>query len=568
MKNKVIVKNLLNYALIGIILICIFSLPAHANTNVLDIQVTESVDLMDEYDGITLTQGTPSGSGGSIVITNGLSTTPLYDISLNFIEGSTSNWASATSGVSLDSSGNGNVIVHINSLSAGGSATITYDCTGSRPVVFNETYSTSKILMGGSVDVSLKLENNAGTAITGIQLGKTAADYDSDSTADFIFSDASATLGNPSITGGNIITWDIPTLATGADCTLNFTATENDEDAHSSGGLQTSMQHYLGNATLQFTVDDGSVSGSGVRLNGNPTATTSNFEISLKKEQLSSGEGVEGGDDWGFTPTINNTDTETIDYTISSVNLYVTNSTILEKDSAVNTTTYTDAVLTNKQWTPADSWKIYNFPAPVPVGWIDVDLSANLSDSGGQLSKDYSTTEGTCRLINKIYIVNGYLVEAKKSITKNATTNQYDITLWVHNLGNLETPPAVYVYDIVPTNFSMVYNETAPDGSTAVNSPINGYAYWWQVGPLEPLGTPGNETYIHYTVEGSGIYRMTELFILGIDPSYTLNMQSTPFLRSGTSIDSSSEAKPVFSILMISALLFGIVGFVQKRKEK
>jgi hypothetical protein len=570
MKNKLIVKNLVNYALIGIILICIFSSSASASLllplNVLDIQVTESVDLTDQYNGVTLTQGSASGEG-HITITNKLSTTPLYDVSLNFIKGITSNWSSSTSGVSLDTSGD-DVTVNINSLAAGGSATITYDCTGSRPLVFSESYNTSKIIMGGSVNASLKLKNNAGTAITGIKLVKTAADQDSDSTADFTFSDVSATSGTPSISSGNMITWNIPTLTSGANSTLNFTATENDEDAHSGGTLQSSMQHYLGNATLQFTVDDGSVSGSGVMLDGNPTATTTNFEISLNKEQLSSGEGVEGGDDWGFTPTINNTDTEAINYTISSVNLYVTTSSSLEKSSAVNETTYNGVVLTNKQWTPLNSWKIYNFPAPVPVGWIDVDLSVDLSQPGGQLSKTYSTTDGTYKLIEKIFVVNGYLVEAKKSITKNITTNRYDIVLWVHNLGNLETPPLVYVYDIIPTNFSMVYNTTIPDGSTAVSSPINGYAYWWQVGPLEPVGTQGNETYINYTVEGSGTYRMTDLFVLGIDPSYTQNMQSTPILKTGTSIDSSSGAKPVFSLLIMAVLLLGIIGFRQKRKDK
>ncbi len=564
MKNKRVIKKLVNYASIGLILIFLTCSSASA-ANVLDIKVTESVDLTDEYDGVTLMQGSASGAGGSITITNKLSETPLTDISLNFIKGSTSNWASSTSGVSLDTSG-ADVIVHINSLAAGGSVIITYDCTGSRPLVFNESYSTSKILIDGSVDVSLKLENNAGADITDIQLVKTAANYDSDSTADFIFSDSSATLGTPSITGGNMITWDISKLASGANAILNFTATENDENAHNSGGPQSSMQHYLENTTLKFTVDDGSLSGSGVGLDGNPTATTSNFEISLKKEQLSSG-GSEYVDDWAFTPTINNTDTESISYAISSVNLYVTTSSALGKNSAVNTTTYNDVVLTNKQWTHSP-WNVYNFPTPVPVGWIDVDLSVDLSDSGGQLSKTYSTTEGAYKLIGKIYIVNGYLVEAKKSVARNNTANQYDITLWVHNLGNLETPPAVYVYDIVPTSFSMVYNETAPDGSTPVSSPINGYAYWWQVGPLEPTGTQGNEAYINYTVEGSGTYRMTDLFILGIDPSYTLNMQSTPFLRTGTSIDSGSGVKPVFSLLMMAALLFGIVGLRQKRKEK
>jgi hypothetical protein len=80
-------------------------------------------------------------------------------------------------------------------------------------------------------------------------------------------------------------------------------------------------------------------------------------------------------------------------------------------------------------------------------------------------------------------------------------------------------------------------------------------------GSLVSAGTQGNEKYINYTVEGSGTYRMTDLFTLGIDPSYTLNTQSMPILRSGTSIGSSSGAKPVFILLMMAVLLLVIVGF-------
>jgi hypothetical protein len=561
-KNRHAVKYSLLCAFTVLTMLVLLSFPASA-TAVLDIRVTESINLTDEFDGTTLTQGTLTGEG-EINITNML-TTELYDISLNFSEGGTSGWeASPVNGVYLDTTGDGYVTVHINSLVEKGSAIITYSCTGSRPVIFSESYNTSKIFAGGSINVSLTLENNASSDITGIQLIKTAADNDTDSTADFNFSDASADVGTPSITGGNVLTWDLATLDTGTTATLNFTASDNDLDSHNSGDFQSSTPYYLGNSTLQFTINDGSESGSGVGLNEDPTATTSNFEISLQKEQLSPADGGDGND-WGFTPTIENTDTEEISFSISSVNLYVTNSSALQDTSAVNSTSYTSQTISNVEPWTKDEWKIYDFPEPVPVGWIDVDLSVDFS--GAQLSKAYSTTNGTYEFIEKIYIINGYLVEAKKSISKNESSDdQYDITLWVHNLGNLETPPNVYVYDIVPNEFEMVYNETDPDGHMGVTSPIQGDAYWWNVGPLEPEGTPGNQTYINYTVQGTGTYSLTELFILGIDPSYSLNMQSTPVLRTGARIVSGSGVKSVISVLMMSSLLLGMVGLRRKKR--
>ena len=564
-KNRHAIKYSFLCAFTVLIMLVLLSFPGSAKA-VLDIQVTESINLTDEFDGTTLTQGAPTGEG-EINITNML-TTELYDISLNFSEGGTSGWAVSTgNGVDLDTTGDGYVIVHINSLAEGGSAIITYSCTGSRPVIFSESYNTSKILVGGSVNVSLTLENNASSAITGIQLIKTAADVNDNSTFDFTFSNPDVEVGDVSAID-DTITWNGFSLDADSNATLNFTATESDPGAHQNAESLSAVEHYIGNTILQFTITDGSESGSGVGLNEEPTATTSNFEISLQKNQLDQSEGGNGGgDDWGFTPTIENTDTEEISFSISSVNLYVTTSTALQDTSAVNSTSYTSQTISNGETWNQDEWKIYDFPEPVPVGWIDVDLSVDFS--GAQLSEAYSTTNGTYELIEKIYIINGYLVEAKKSIAKNATNaDQYDIILWVHNKGNLVTPDNVYVYDIVPNNFSMVYNDTVPEGTTQVSSPITGMAYWWNVGPLQPDTQEGDEVTIHYTVEGTGLYSLTDLFILGIDPSYTLNMQSTPVIRNGVLVTSRAGVKPVLGMLMMAFLLLGMVGLKKKKQYK
>ncbi|MCD4821019.1 MAG: hypothetical protein K8R11_02860 [Methanococcoides sp.] len=560
---KVTEGGIFRQTFIGIVLISILTLPAAA-TSVLDIQVTESLNVEDLYNG-TLTQGSATGSG-VITITNELSSTPLYDISLNFSNGTTlsSSWI-ASSGMTLDTSENGHVIVHINSLVNGASETISYECSGSRPILFEESYEFDKILVNDSTNVTLTLNNTASSTISNILLVKTAVDSDTDSTPDFLFSNAESTVGLVLMTiDKDVIRWNGFSLTAGATATLNFTATENDADAHANSESLSAVEYYMGNASLQFTINDGTTSGSGITLNDDPTAVTSNFAISLDKNQLDQTEGGNGdGDDWGFTPEVTNTDSESIDFSISAVNVYVTNNVDLE--TAIDSTTYNPGTLSSgATWTDSE-WPVLDFPDPVPVGWIDVDLSVDLS--GDQLIDSYSTTNGTYQLIEKIYIINGYLVEAKKTITKNATEDYYDVSLWVHNKGNLATPPHVVVYDIVPQNFSLEYNETNPTGNTAVTSPIQGVAHWWDVGSLEAHGTADNQTYINYTVSGAGIYRMSDLFILGIDPAYSLDLPSTPVLTTGTKVATSTNVESVMSVLMLVSLLVGVVGMRRNKRD-
>ncbi|MCL7475192.1 MAG: hypothetical protein M8352_04025 [ANME-2 cluster archaeon] len=381
----------------------------------------------------------------------------------------------------------------------------------------------------------------------------------SNSISDFIFSNDAVTLGTSLITTNDTITWNIPELnATSTTATLNFTITESDSDAHNSSTPQSAILFYVGNATLSFTASNSTISGSGVTVNGNPTATTLNFQIELQKNQLGTSEGGSGGNDWGFTPTITNGDTETINFSISAVTVYVTNTTNLE--AVVNTTTYPAFTLSNSgTWTQSE-WQIFDFPDPVPVGWIDVDLSVNLSNMGGQLTESYYTSNGSYILIEQIYVISGYLIEVRKTITPNATTDYYDISLWVHNKGNLATPPTVVVYDIVPQNFSMVYMSRAANGSTSITSPIIGQAYWWNVSTLQADGTPGNQTYVNYTVNGTGIYRMMDLFIVGIDPTYSLTMQSTPVLSISNIMVMDANLESLLGIMTIGMLVIGTIG--------
>ena len=423
------------------------------------------------------------------------------------------------------------------------------------PIIFSESYVANKILINDSTNASLTLTYNSSINVTNIQLIKAASDVNSNGVSDFNFSNDAVTLGTSTITTNDTITWDIPELnVTSTTATLNFTITESDSDAHNSSTPQSAILFNVGNATLSFTANNNTISGSGVTVNGNPTATTIKFQIELQKNQLGTSENGTGGDDWGFTPTVSNTDTETINFSISTVTVYVTNTTDLE--TVVDTIWYSSIAMSNGgTWTESE-WQIFDFPDPVPVGWIDVDLSVNLTNAGGQLIESYYTSNGSYILLEQIYVINGYLIEVRKTITPNATTDHYDISLWVHNKGNLATPPTVVVYDIVPQNFSMVYMSRADTGNTSVNSPIKGMAYWWNVSTLQP----DEAVYVNYTVNGTGIYRMMDLFIVGIDPTYSLAMQSTPVLSISNIMVMDANMESLLGVTTIGMLVIGLAG--------
>ncbi|MCL7412912.1 MAG: hypothetical protein M8353_04750 [ANME-2 cluster archaeon] len=535
-------------------------MPASAG-NALDISVMEYASRSDTFNGTVLTSAGTNGTG-QINITNTLSSTTLYDVNVNVSSGTTnvSTWSTTSPGVSLIPAGS-NIIVHMNNLSAGASVLINYNLTSAPvPVEFSETYATNKLLVNDSTNASLTLTYNSSVNVTNIQLIKTASDMNLNGVSDFNFFNDVVTLGASFITSNDTITWNIPELnTTSTSATLNFTITESDSDAHNSSTPQSAILFNVGNATLSFTTSNTTISGSGVTVNGNPTATTLNFQIELQKNQLDTSENGSGGNDWGFTPEIYNFDTESINYSISAVTVYVTNTSDLNLASAFSSIIYTSPGImsnsVNNPWNQSE-WKVYDFPDPVPVGWIDVDLSVNLSDTGGQLTESYYTSNGSYILIEQIYVINGYLIEVRKTISPNTTTNYYDISLWVHNKGNLKTPPTVVVYDIVPQNFSMVYMSRPDTGNTSIISPIIGKAYWWNVSTLQP----DEAVYVNYTVNGTGIYRMMDLFIVGIDPTYSLAMQSTPVLSISNFMVMDANLESLLGVMTIGMIVVGLVG--------
>ena len=248
------------------------------------------------------------------------------------------------------------------------------------------------------------------------------------------------------------------------------------------------------------------------------------------------------------------------------------NQTLLIQGS--NRTLYPNTLLA-----PGDIWTsdTYNFTFPgVPVIWANYTF--NIVDSNITLLNttvnEYSDEYGSSYIvIEKIYIIGSYLIKVTKHIHANPD-GSYTIYIVVENIGG-EKSPKVYVYDLVPNNFSIVgnitverpYMENDSGSHTLTNNPRYHLSLYWALNPLNG-GADGDGDYndtteldnnqtvlITYTVNGTGTFIPSDLFIVGIDPTYSLLPTTSPkMVMIGGSSGNNYE--------VLLALLTGLVGTI------
>jgi hypothetical protein len=222
-----------------------------------------------------------------------------------------------------------------------------------------------------------------------------------------------------------------------------------------------------------------------------------------------------------------------ITFTLEKVTLWVTST--LDPNIVVGdlNTTYTPSQQINQTVTWAGSAWLFNFTdgsdsvtAPPPIVWIKPYWI--ITNTGGQILNQSITQNGTDIYIKYIYVVNGYWLEVNKNVTSTAN-NSYDIRVWVHNRGNGHTPQnlTVTVYDFIQSNFVAYGFSPAYNNASNVSGQFSGVAYQWDVGlrtnlstSFAPEGDPSNldEFYMSYTVNGTGDFKVSDLYIVGLDP--------------------------------------------------
>jgi len=178
---------------------------------------------------------------------------------------------------------------------------------------------------------------------------------------------------------------------------------------------------------------------------------------------------------------------------------------------------------------------------PPPIVWMQPEWL--ISHKWGQIMNYTKSVNGNDVYLKYIYVVHGYWLEVQKNVT-NIGEDQYQIDIYVENIGNGWTPNATYVtvYDFIPSEFAwgnMVPTPYAcPTGSNCQNLTVGspgdefeGMSFRWNIdwkgtmnsslGPKTGPDATGWTNYswnVSYIVNGSGPYRVTELYIVGLDP--------------------------------------------------
>ncbi|MEM0202869.1 MAG: hypothetical protein QXO16_00770 [Archaeoglobaceae archaeon] len=258
----------------------------------------------------------------------------------------------------------------------------------------------------------------------------------------------------------------------------------------------------------------------------------------------------------------------------------------------------------NVQLSPGGSWNTsqgspqgisFQYNA-VPIIWANATFKLINSESSGWFANnttlyDYNATYGSNFIvIEKIYIIGTYLVKVTKHVMFNKTDGDksvFDVYLVVENIGGEESP-YVYVYDLIPENFSEYnWDESWTDADTwnsnyvnkssmfagngSVEGPMTGYVtgHYWRLMPIAPEADgdgsyedwdeiENNQTVvIFYQMAGSGDFKVLDAFIVGIDPMYSLNEQTSPktVLVSGAKATNYETTLATFTFASMGALL-------------
>ena len=281
--------------------------------------------------------------------------------------------------------------------------------------------------------------------------------------------------------------------------------------------------------------------------------------------------------DGNFTAPLN------ISYNLSKVSVWVT-STL----DPTNRTTpfgrldinYTPGQEVNQTspWVLPGGWRFNytdasdNITSRPPVVWMKPYFT--IMNSYGQIVNSSVTRDGEDYYLKYIYVVNGYWLQIDKNIT-SIGEDQYKIDTLVQNVGNAPTPEGlvVTVYDFVPAEFSpWNWTKAYDSNKTVLGAGFNGTAYRWSIPPRGTFNASLNEppnansTWdVSYTVNGTGEYKVSELYVVGLDPRKVEGAGTHEGITvSGAFTSRSAE---VFYVAVVFFLIvINVVNFVMTRR--
>ncbi|MFW6013997.1 MAG: hypothetical protein ACOCZ6_01970 [Nanoarchaeota archaeon] len=195
-----------------------------------------------------------------------------------------------------------------------------------------------------------------------------------------------------------------------------------------------------------------------------------------------------------------------------------------------------------------------------PVVWMKPEWL--ITNNYGQI-KDFSrTVDGKHSYLKYMYVIHGYWLMIDQNIT-SVGEDQYKVETTVENIGTGWTPENEYVmiYDFVPDEFD-AYDFSVTDHfeNQSVGIPeseYHGVSYSWSIpwdhhgyslnsslGPKRGSDNVSEDTYswsVSYYVNGTGEYRVTDLYIVGLDPLKVDGASASPVIAVMSGLQSNSK---------------------------
>ncbi len=545
---------------------------------------------------INITNNDASDTFSDVWVAINLSSSVINNTQLNALQlvanttNSTVTWYNDTSVVPakyhLDTTGATHVI-HIPNMPAGRYVTFKYliNTTSGLPITVTEYYEPNKIIANANqtwmANLTLYLNTsivsgNLNVNVTKVLSNNSSAFGSENWTVLYLINDSQSQGGvyisNSPYTGANgSLHWENITLNASVNSSwITFNVTGN------NNATNTTLQRY-GYAVINFVIENETLS----RSKGIDVAVIGPANLSAVK-----GQNTSNASNWNESAIFYNS-AGTVTYNLTQLDVWAVHG---EHPSQVSPNASVIAgsqhsTTPNVYIAAGNSYMINNTFSfeGVPVVWANA--SYKLINSETQGFWIYNKTEGGNEyyVIEEIYIVNGYLIKITKHIVPQSN-NTYDVYLVVENLGGLASP-YVYVYDLIPNNFTIVSNSMYLNQSVMLAQHANNNnslnytgkntqglpaeyteGYYWALYPISPNAngdgsyTDGAEitnnqtVVIHYQVQGSGVFKAMDAFIVGIDPTHSLLSQTTPYI----SLIGGSQAKNLELALVVLSVIVGV----------
>ncbi|WP_421078181.1 DUF2341 domain-containing protein [Methanothermococcus sp. Ax23] len=474
---------------------------------------------------------------------------------------------------------------------------ISLDKSLGSPILINETYDATKIPSNrlSNWTVNMTLTNNNTPSTISLDLTKYLSnDPNYHGNVNWTFLNISSYSENR----GLVELWDGPYFSGDSNNALNWSgislnSTNNGflrftVQGNFSGKNRNAILVNYGFATLKYNFKG---TRSGTKINGVYAAGMG--EISATKKGPYKNESSGEYNIWHEEASFNNT-ARTYAFNLTKMNLWAINGsdpTLVDPFNMallINGSNYsfTPSTLIN----PGQYWSTntYNFTFnDVPVVWANCTFTV-ANQNITTVSNGYNGKDNYI-VIEKIYVVGSYLIKATKHVIPNAD-GTYDVYIVVENIG-AEKSPYVYAYDLIPRNFNasnMWVNRSDMLAQHADNDSNNNYtgnkslsagdyslSYLWALNYMNP-GADGDGNYsdaaeidnnqtvvIHYKLNGTGTFRTTDAFLVGIDPRHSLVPSTSPkTVLAGGAVSNNFE--PLFAL---ASSVIG-TGFVLRRKTK